>query len=332
MNKEVMLILQMCYLGLFARLLYLWADGIVNRQSAVEGAKILLVLMLGTTVAAYVTTSTGKQLEEYKGLICDKRALNVWMCGGWPIFWDGYAKILSNLRSPLLSFMSLPALAAPLIANLYMARKIAEARHLESWELFRILGASFIVYFVLTHSPWLLQSSEAVMRVMEGNADTAAEGQASMVQWVKSINQYIEIWSQLGYSEKPYAAAIPLFLLAAMISIGSTMVYLYQLSLVAMMPKHFFDGLIQDKASLMLGFRKLFAVAAIGLWNGPIWLAFSVLPKLAPPELIGGTLAYSDSAYYSIVGAAWAGCFIFFGYYVGIFVLGVKGIVSGFFK
>lgn len=329
MNKQVLIILQLCYLALFARLMYLWVEGILDRKSAIEGVKILLVLVFGTTIAAYITSKTGQQLEQYKGLICDRQGKNVWMCGGWPIFWDGYAQILASLRTPLLSFMSLPALCAPVIANLYMARKIAEAKKLEGWEVVRIMGGSFIVYFALTHAPMLLGSFEALAKIFKGADDAFAEGKGVMIQWVSTINQYLEILPQLSWTEFPVFLALGLGLVALTLSLGSTLVYLYQLSLLAMLPIHFFEGLMQDKARLMLGFRKIWAVALIGLWTGPIWTVFSKLPKLSPPVVVGGTLAYSDADYWSLVGLCFAAFILLIVYYGGLFFLCISKLVGG---
>ncbi len=331
MNKDIFLLFQLCYLALFMRLMYLWLDGFYDRRSFIDGVKIILVLILGTSVAAFATSRIGRDIEQIQGIICDRKAANLWMCGGWPIFGDFYGEFLGSIRSGLLSFMSLPALTAPLIANLYVARKIAEVKKLEGWELVRILGASFIIYFSLTNSAHLLSAFDALMKIIGGSADRAAEGQRMMAQWVSTINQYLEVMPQISLYNKPWSLGIALGLFAILVSLGSTMLYVYQLYLVAMVPMHFFNGLLADKTSIMPGIRKLAAIAGLGALNGPLWLFFSKMPKLTSPQLIGGTLAYSDADYYALVGIVALAIVVFFVYYLALFFMCIR-IIGGLFS
>jgi hypothetical protein len=324
MNKDIAIIFNLCYLALFARLMYLWLDGFYDRKSFIDGVKILLVLVVGTGVAAFVTSRTGKNMEEIKGLICDKLVTNVWSCGGWPIFSDVYAKFLASLRSPLLSFMALPAMVAPLLANVYVARKIAEIKKLDAWELVRILGASFFLYYLLTNAPHVLSVFDAITGKFTSVRDTAAIGQKNMAQWGSTIQKYVEVFGQISFMQFPKALAFVVFLFAIIVSFFSTGLYLFQLLLLSMVPMHFFNGFLQEKATIMPGIRKLFTVAGMGALNGPLWLFFSVLPDLTPPQMIGGSLAYPEGDYWMLVGVIFLACIVFSFYYLGLFLVCLK--------
>ena len=110
---------------IIARIMFLWMKGTYTQRDTEEAVKLLLVVVAAALVSDFVVTEARAIAGKPVTFACNKITGGLWECAGWPVIWDTAAHAIGSFLAFMQPGLGVPAAAAGLIAQAYLARQLS---------------------------------------------------------------------------------------------------------------------------------------------------------------------------------------------------------------
>lgn len=330
MEKEVFFLSQLAYLVISVNCSYYVIRGLWDKSAWTKAIGIVGTLAAGTAlaymVAQYTAAQTGGLIPS--GFGCARIADHYYSCGGWPLIGDFVGNMVSGLAVWFRAATGIPTVAAPLLANLYILKKISEDISLTSLDIMKAFFTGFVVYFTLTHTTAILGWYDGVLEKITGFASADA-GRGNLRSWIETLTIYMKYaTSGHGFMSFPYLLLAVTFLFGLVINIGGIVIFTTQFVMLSFLPIHVFRGLLFHRSHFSDVLTSLGAVAVLGVIDTILWAFLGALPSIDPPPLVGRHYVFSNEQYYQTVALVLLGFVIGIIYY-GFILFNIKRVLAG---
>lgn len=329
MTSEIYIVAELIYLMITVRIAFLWAKGSIDQKSLIKGFQIILALAAGTALANVIAVNT-PQSSDF-GLSCQRISDNWWNCANWPIISDTFGKMTQEMMAWLKAGVAIPAVAGPLLGNMYIAKKMSENIAIDAKDILTSFLAGFIVFIILTRIDFVLTFFHSIIETLSVLSSRISEGEKVLENWLANI----EVFNIVAKDEvsifniKSLALMVSTALFTFIMNLGSVLLILVQCLLLAFIPLSFFKGLLYENANYWLGLKQIFLVASLGLFKNLLWTLISFLPSFEKPQKVNGHYILENSPWELSFNIGLAGILVLV-FYVIVGILMYKVLTNTF--
>ena len=314
------------------RILFLWTKGTYTTRDTQEAMKLLLVVIGAALVSDFVVSST--KLGDGTGAMefsCERISAGFWHCAGWPVVWDVAARAIGSFLAFVKPGLGVPAAAAGLVAQAYLARQLSARIDFHWRDLMNFFFWSFLVYLFLFNIEWVLLLLTSSFEKVSFLSLRVAEGKKVLESWLATAMPYLDGSLEFVslFNPKYLIVALSISLLGFLISVQSFAIITVIFLMLAFIPLATFKDVLSNKSEKLEGaIKKIMTLLFLGVVKDINWTLISFFPSLPEPTIHNGKVLLSWASAFQIAGMTAAFLVMLFFAYKLAFIGGTYALKS----